>query len=102
MQDSVLTGYRLSPQQRRLWTLLRQGWAGSYQTKCVVMTAGPLELCYLKTAAHNVIARHEILRTTFHCLPGGTIPMQVIEQTGGIGWQEDDLRGIDEQASLIE
>ncbi len=75
MQEERLEGYRLSPQQRRLWGLLRYGWNGAYQTAGVVTITGRLEIPRLKTAARNLIARHEILRTTFRCLPGMTIPM---------------------------
>src|SRR5688572_7640510 len=102
MQEGVLTGYRLAPQQRHLWALLLQGWNGAYQMKCAVTIKGQLESRHLKTAAENVIARHEILRTTFQCLPGMTIPMHVIEETCGISWQEDDLSGLGDQAFLIE
>ena len=63
---------------------------------------GPLERRHLKAAAQNVIARHEILRTTFHCLHEMTIPMQVIEETVGIAWQEDNVNGLDDRGSLIE
>ena len=31
-----------------------------------------------------------------------TIPMQVIKETGSLAWREDDLSGLNEQASLIE
>jgi len=82
--------------------LLRDGRNGPYQTKCAVEINGLLESRHLKAAAQNVIARHEILRTTFQCLPGMTIPIQVIEETGGISWQEDDISGRDERDSLIE
>src|SRR5262249_23575201 len=67
-----------------------------------VVIEGPLQDCYLKTAARKLIARHEILRTTFQRLPGMTIPMQVIEETGSLTWYEDDLTGIDDQGSLVE
>src|SRR5262245_9642945 len=102
MQERALTGYRLSPQQKHVWALLRHGWEGAYQTKCAVMIKGQLEIRRLKTAAQNALTRHEILRTTFHCLPGMTIPVQVIEETSSILWQEDDVSGLDEPASLIE
>src|SRR5882672_8196544 len=102
MQEEMLEGYRLSPQQRHLWMLLRHGWNVSYQTKCLVEIKGRLEIGRLRTAAHNLAARHEILRTSFQCLPGMTIPVQVIRETGDICWQEDDLSGVDERASLIE
>src|SRR5687767_1565365 len=94
-QQSALTGYRLSPQQRRLWALLR---SGPYRTKCAVSIKGHLEIRHLKAAAQRVLARHEILRTAFQSLPGMTIPMQVIRETGDILWQEDDLSGSDAQA----
>jgi NRPS condensation-like uncharacterized protein len=102
MLEVALEGYRLSPQQRRLWGMIRRGGGMSYQTKCVVAISGNFESRHLKTAVRNVIARHEILRTSFQCLPGMTIPMQVIRETGSVAWQEDDLSGLDEQAPLIE
>src|SRR5262245_45633883 len=89
MQGTALEGYRLSPQQKHLWMLLRQGRTESYQAKCAVAIKGLLEIRHLKAAAQNVIANHEILRTTFQCLPGMTIPIQVIEESGVISWQED-------------
>jgi hypothetical protein len=102
MQVEVLKGYRLSPQQRHLWATLRHGWNAWYQTKCAVAIKGRLESRYLKAAAQQVMARHEILRTSFECLPGMTIPMQVINETGSLGWQEDDLSGQSGQRLLID
>jgi hypothetical protein len=71
-QENKLTGYRLSPQQRRLWGLLRRGSNVSYQAKSAVAIKGHLESGRLKTTVRNVIARHEILRTVFRSLPGMT------------------------------
>src|SRR5262250_2833027 len=102
MQEEVLKGYRLSPQQRHLWMSLRQGRSAPYQAKCAMAIKGRLDSARLKSAAQDVIARHEILRTTFQCLPGMTIPMQVIEETGGILWREDDLSERKDQTLLIE
>jgi len=102
MHEEVLEGYRLSPQQRHLWALLRHGWNESYQTKCAVVIKGHLESEYLRTAAQGVVARHEILRTAFRCLPKTDMPVQVIRETGDICWREDDLSRLDDQESLIE
>src|SRR5262245_27199381 len=102
MQEEALSGYRLSPQQRRLWSLLRPGCNRSYQVKCAVRIEGRLDSGHLRTAAQKVIARDEILRTTFKLLPGMTIPMQVIEEAGRVLWEESDLSGRDEQATLVE
>ena len=35
----------------------------------------------LTAALHKVFARHEVLRSTFHCLPGTAIPVQVITES---------------------
>ncbi|HKX29666.1 MAG TPA: amino acid adenylation domain-containing protein, partial [Blastocatellia bacterium] len=102
MQEEMLKGYRLSPQQRQLWEALRHGWNRSYQAKCAVAVKGRLSARRLKDAVQRTIARHEILRTTFQCLPGMTIPMQVIQETGRMVWREDDLSGLDEPAPAVE
>jgi len=102
MQEEILEGYRLAPQQRHLWEALRYGRNGAYQTKCAVAIKGRLESRHLRTAAEKIVARHEILRTSFQCLPGMTIPMQVINETGVVVWREADLSGLDERAWLIE
>jgi amino acid adenylation domain-containing protein len=102
MQEESLSGYRLSSQQRHLWSLLRPRRNRSYEVKCAVRIKGRLERGHLRTAAQKVITRHEILRTTFQLLPGMTIPMQVIEETGRIWWEESDLSGQGEQAALVE
>ena len=101
MQQEALVGYRLSPQQRRLWTTPGGGPSTSYETKCAAAVKGHLENSHFKTAVQNVVARHEILRTTFRSLPGMTIPIQFIGETGGVLWQEDDISGLDQQASII-
>ena len=74
----------------------------SYQARCAVRITGQLRIDDLKAAVQSVIARHEILRTSFQCLPGMTIPMQVINEAGGFLWQEADLSGRDEPAALAE
>jgi len=106
MKEEVLKGYRLAPQQRRVWALMRREWNGSYQNRyearCEVRIKGRLESRHLRTAAQQAVARHEILRTSFQCLPGMTIPMQVIEERGCIWWEEDDLSGREDQAALVE
>jgi amino acid adenylation domain-containing protein len=102
MQEKMLEGYRISPQQKHLWELLRHGRNAAYEAKCAVVINGRLDSRLLKSAAQNLISRHEILRTTFQHPLGMTIPEQVINETCGFLWQEDDLSGLDEQASLID
>ena len=76
MLKEDLRGYRLSPQQSRLWLLEQRGATSGYTAKCLCMIAGDLDLNRLEAALRNVVARHEILRTTFDYLPGMPVPLQ--------------------------
>lgn len=85
----AIAGYRLSPQQQRLWRL-QQRYADQ-PFRAVLRLRSPeswdgigkasLEENRLKSALQNLIDRHEILRTTFPTLPGMTMPLQVIAET---------------------
>ena len=80
MQHQVLQGYRLSPQQKRLWSLQQSYGAGPFHAQCVLLLEGPLDLKALAAALEDAASRHHILRTTFHCFYGMTIPVQVVAQ----------------------
>ena len=91
MRSQQIEGFRLSPQQKHLW-LLQQEQTIPYRVQAAILITakrtsqpplngedkGNLNLEMLKTAIQQVVNKHEILRTTFHCLPGMTIPLQVI------------------------
>ncbi|MBW4685860.1 MAG: amino acid adenylation domain-containing protein [Komarekiella atlantica HA4396-MV6] len=70
-------GFPLSPQQKHLW-LVQQG-SNVYRNQCAIFIEGNIELDILKEALQKVIARNEILRTTFHRPRGLKIPVQVID-----------------------
>jgi amino acid adenylation domain-containing protein len=78
----VIEGYRLSPQQKRLWLAQRQ--SSDYHARCSILMAGKLCQNALNEALQQVVARHEILRTSFECLPGMDIPIQVIHEPAAI------------------
>ncbi|MBN3925209.1 non-ribosomal peptide synthetase [Nostoc sp. NMS4] len=82
-----MQGFRLSPQQKHLWQL--QGINSlPYHSQCAVLIEGVIDINILKQALEQVVNRHEILRTNFHCLPGMSIPLQVITNTN-ITWGEN-------------
>ncbi len=85
--ESALEGFRLSPQQLRVW-LLQQGVAAGqalpYRATATVQMDGPLDHAALAAALKALCERHEILRTTFQCLPGMTIPLQVIGEAAEV------------------
>lgn len=81
-----IEGFRLSPQQKQVWQL-QQIDNFAYCCQGMVQIAGKCDSGILKTAIGTVIQRHEILRTTFPCLPGMTLPVQAIT-TGEFHWHD--------------
>lgn len=82
-----MQGFRLSPQQKHLWQL-QETDNFPYRSQCAVVIEGNLDISRLQLALEKVVKRHEILRTNFHCLPGMTVPFQVIKNHG-ISWGEN-------------
>jgi amino acid adenylation domain-containing protein len=111
MDEKTIEGFRLSPQQRRLW-LLQQG-SLAYHTQCLTLLEGNLNVEALKEAFQKTVDRHEILRTTFHRLPGMRFPVQVIAEVGRpaghyvdmTDWspqgQEAKIRGISQEEKRL-
>nr|MBA3712216.1 non-ribosomal peptide synthetase [Pyrinomonadaceae bacterium] len=102
MQREVIEGFRLSPQQKHLWQL-QQG-SPAYRAQCAVLLKGVLRPENLQKALSEVVERHEIFRTTYRCLPGMAIPLQVVAETVTPVWSVIDLRESEaqQQAARIE
>ena len=81
MSSEIIQGYRLSPQQKRVWLLHAEQLLPSI-IGCVIEISGKLDQVRLCQALEQVVKQHEILRTTFQLLPGMTIPVQVIAESG--------------------
>jgi amino acid adenylation domain-containing protein len=89
-QDRVIEGFRLSPQQKRLWGL--QSDNSVYRVQGTVRIEGELSSAILKSALQQIVDRHEILRTHF-VRPGGLkTPIQVIAERSQLMWCEIDLQ----------
>jgi amino acid adenylation domain-containing protein len=97
-----MQGFRLSPQQRLLW--LTQEGNPAFCAQCVVLLEGRLDAEALRRSAHDVAARHDILRTTFRSLPGAAVPLQVVAEVAAPSWDEADLSDSPgpEQKSRVE
>lgn len=87
----VIEGFRLSPQQRHLWSLQQAGDGLPYRAQCAVLIEGNLNRQALKNALRDVCDRHEILRTTFRCPPGMTAPFQRVSEASGLSIEEHNL-----------
>jgi amino acid adenylation domain-containing protein/FkbM family methyltransferase len=90
MQQELIEGYRLSPQQECLWLLYQQD-PGAYRTQCALRIEGELQKDLLRKALEQIVEQHEILRTAFREVPGMNLPLQVILEHGTLSWREVDL-----------
>jgi amino acid adenylation domain-containing protein len=80
-----LQGYRLSAQQRRLWMLYARGLAHSAQA--VFRVPNDVDETRLREAVQDLVARCEVLRTTYRCLPGMSRPLQIVGDVEPVRWR---------------
>ncbi len=94
MQSETVEGFRLSPQQERLWKLCRDGADRPYRAACSVAIEGEIAPDALRSALRLVVERHEILRTTYRRLFGLETPLQVIVDEPALAWSQESLVGV--------
>ncbi len=87
----MVEGYRLSPQQRRLWTRQQETSAGG-AAQCVLGISGAVDPSRLHAAVRGLVERHEALRTHLRRSPGMKLPLQVVGEAVEPAWREIDLR----------
>ncbi|MEW6737614.1 MAG: condensation domain-containing protein, partial [Acidobacteriota bacterium] len=78
MEHKSIEGFRLSPQQKRLWLLQRDSVA--FRAHCSILIEGELNGSVLKESLYRIMRRHEILRTNFYRPLGMKLPLQVIAE----------------------
>src|SRR6266700_2292563 len=83
MEVPSTTGFQLSPQQRRLWTLQAAGLPMSAQV--VVLLDGDLDEKRLRASLDKIVAKFEILRTSLQLSSGMKFPFQVVQSEGSVG-----------------
>lgn len=93
--SSVESGYRVSPQQARLWAL-GQTRTSEFRTQAMVTVEGPLELERLRNALFELGRGYEILHTQFVTIPGVKMPLQAIGNPVCPSLDEIDLSEMDE------
>jgi amino acid adenylation domain-containing protein len=89
--ESEFQGFRLSPQQRRLWALQRVETNSPYRVRATVLLEGPVDPTTLKEALHQTMIWHEVLRTTIRPVPGMDYPVQVIQEDPSYTFTNHDL-----------
>lgn len=91
MLNATIEGYRLSSQQERIWLWHSSGSAANYNAFCLLSLDGELDHRALRAAIASVVARHEILRTTFPCIPGVSVPVQAVSEETEFELEQYDL-----------
>ena len=103
MHEEVIQGFRLSPQQERIWRL-EATQPNRFRTCCSVSLSGALDLERFQQAVNEVVARNEILRTSFYFLRDRNDPLQVIDKHSPAPLEFTDLRdtNVEEQRAAIQ
>src|SRR4051812_12998853 len=98
---NIVEGFRLSPQQRRLWKL-QQDTAGDlrFAAQLVLLLEGEVQADALREALEKVCTRHQALRCTFRRLPGVVLPVQTISDQVALSWKAVAVS--DEPESIVE
>jgi amino acid adenylation domain-containing protein len=104
IQAESIEGFRLSPQQKYLWTLQQSEAGATYRAQCLILIEGHLDRVMLRRSIRRLVRRHDLLRTAFHHLPGMSLPVQVIAEQSGLAIEERDMSslGPGEQAKRVE
>jgi amino acid adenylation domain-containing protein len=91
-----MQGFELSVQQRHLWQA--RGDSRVFRSQCAIELAVAPGVEALRAALRQIVARHEILRTRFHRLPGWSVPVQVIAEEPRFLFEVRELDAAAEQA----
>ncbi|MBX7224225.1 MAG: AMP-binding protein, partial [Blastocatellia bacterium] len=76
MGNQVVSGYRLSPQQKYVWN--QQAGTSFFVNQIAFFIDGKIETRILNKTLQEIIARHEIFRTRLIVPPGMTLPIQSV------------------------
>src|SRR5688572_30367866 len=88
-REQVIEGFRLSPQQKQIWELQKDGAA--YHSQVAVLIEGDIGSRALDEALKKIRRKHEILRTALDWLPGLDTPIQMILEDSGLPCRKIDL-----------
>src|SRR5215213_2297100 len=94
MQVESIEGFRLSPQQKYLWTLEQREACVVYRAQCLMLIEGELDRVLLRRSIRRLVRRHDLFRTAFHHLAGMSVPLQVVTEQGELSIEERDLSSL--------
>jgi amino acid adenylation domain-containing protein len=101
MPQQSVEGFPLSPQQTRLWR--SQTDSTAFRARCALLLEGDVDTRQLQVAAHRLVRRHSILRTTFRALPGMRTPLQVVSDSAArADWRFVECDGAERRPLAVE
>ncbi|MBF1989859.1 non-ribosomal peptide synthetase [Fischerella thermalis] len=89
MQTETISGFRLAPQQKRLWNLQQN--SSAFYSQASILIEGNLQLEILQKAIGQIVNHHDILKTSFYRPPGVKTPVMVVADRSSLNWQYLDL-----------
>ncbi|PYX12267.1 MAG: non-ribosomal peptide synthetase [Acidobacteria bacterium] len=106
--EDVPRDFPLSFAQQRLWVLDHlEPNSAAYNIPIALRLSGSLDFEALQTAIHEVVRRHEVLRTEYHAasaepiqtvLPAKQVPLKVVDLSAvAAGAREDQMRSLAEE-----
>lgn len=101
MPETRVEGYRLSPQQRRIWELHMSEGSSPSMLYCVLTAGGGVQSDQLRAAAESVVQRYEVLRTRFVQTAGMEFPLQVVNDAASISFDHCDAAGLTAEAASL-
>ncbi|MGH0593689.1 amino acid adenylation domain-containing protein [Bacillus pretiosus] len=99
MQSSVIEGYHLSPQQRRLWKLQEQ--SSTFSNCLLVRLKGTICSKTLQLAVKKIMDDHEIFRSTLQKFEELVFPVQVVQEGNFLDWSVLDMSEMDEEVKWL-
>jgi len=104
MTRLAIEGFRLSPQQRRVWSLQQAGGSLDYRAHCTSLIEGRINVELFESALRLVVDSNDILRATLHTLPEMILPLQSFTTEREVEYSYDDLAGLsaDKQEPPVE
>jgi hypothetical protein len=99
MSSAMSAGYELSPQQKLFFANAREKLTAGI----AILIEGSISPGKIRDIVQTLIARHEILRTTFQRRTGMKFPFQVVNEKVDLVWEEIDLSAVstDEENSRV-
>ena len=86
-------GYELSPQQKELWCVMQTAAGAEFVVECEMRVDGVFDRVRLDQAMMKVLARHEILRTSYEQMARLSYPLQVIGESTArdvlVSWNDE-------------